>query len=139
MKRVNFSEKGVSKEYKNSKFIELIGKPTFRRLICCESWGQLMVAEKTFLLKGKATKSGYAMSIKRRKVPLLIMQLFPKLLSKRDIPKNIVIFCRKRYLERLMIGKKQLRHRQKKASRNQLSRMSIQRSRKRKFERKNLS
>lgn len=39
MKQINFSEKEVAKEYKNSKFIKLVGKPTFRRLTCLKSWG----------------------------------------------------------------------------------------------------
>ena len=54
MKRVNFSEKGVSKEYKNSKFIELIGKPTFRRLICCESWGAINGVGEDIFVKGQS-------------------------------------------------------------------------------------
>ncbi len=54
VKFLNFSEKNVAGEYKNSHFVELIGKPTFRRLICLEDWGGLEGISENIFCKGQS-------------------------------------------------------------------------------------
>lgn len=54
MKQINFSEKNVAKEYKNSMSVKLVGKPTFRRLVCLKNWGAWSENEEPVFKQGQS-------------------------------------------------------------------------------------